>query len=89
MSDLWAGTYDWAVAVTKSDTVDDPAGPFSGLYVSVGGTLVAWVNGPTAANPVSYTVASGQYLQFPVRRIGASTSATVHGLVGGIIRQGA
>lgn len=31
MSDILAVTYDDAIAVTPSDTTDDPAGPFAGL----------------------------------------------------------
>jgi hypothetical protein len=90
MSNLLATTYDYAVAVTKSDTVDDPAGPFAGLYVSAGGTLIYWgLGGPQAANPVTITVVAGTYVRWPIKRIGASTGATVFGLVGGIVRQGA
>ena len=90
MSNLWADTYDWAVAVTKSDTVDDPAGPFAGLYVSAAGTLIIHnLNGPQAANPITITVVAGQYVRWPVKRVGASTGATVFGLVSAIVRQGA
>ena len=90
MSTLWAETYDYAVAVTKSDTVNDPAGPFAGLYVSAAGTVVCWnLNGPQSANPITITVVAGQYVRWPIKRIGASSSATVFGLVSAIVRQGA
>jgi hypothetical protein len=90
MSDLWAETYDYAVAVTKSDTVDDPAGPFAGLYVSAAGTVVYdGLSGPQASNPVTITAVAGGYIRWPIRRIRAATTATVFGLVGGIVKQGA
>ncbi len=87
-STLWATTYDYPVAVTKSDTVNDPAGEFSGLYVSAAGTVIMWVRGPAASNPVTVTAVAGGYLRWPVYRVGASSTATVFGLVGGIVKQG-
>jgi hypothetical protein len=87
MSTVQASTYDWAAAVTKSDTVDDPAGPFAGLYVSVAGTLILYnMNGPQA--PITITAVAGGYICWPVRRIGASSTATAFGLVAAIVRQG-
>jgi len=81
---LWANTYDYAVAVTKSDTVSDPAGPFAGLYVSAAGTIVILnQNGPQT--PITITAVAGEYIRWPVRRVGASSSATVFGLVSAII----
>lgn len=91
MSNLWADTYDYAVSVSKSDTVDDPAGAFSGLYVAVGGNAVLWnLSGPQASNPITVAVIAGTYIRWPVRRVGAtSTTATVFGLVSSIVKQGA
>lgn len=89
MSNAWAVTYDYAVAVTKSDTVNDPAGPFAGLLATAAGTAIVWMlNGPSGSNPVSIPVVAGQYLHFPVKRVGASSSNVV-GLVSAIVRQGA
>jgi hypothetical protein len=90
MSNLWATTYDYAVAVTKSDSTDDPAGPFSGLYVSVSGNVVLYCrNGPQSAQPITVAVVAGDYIRWPVRRVGStSTTATVFGLVSSIIAQG-
>ncbi len=85
---LWASTYDYGVAVTKSDTVDDPAGPFAGLLALAAGNAVVWMqNGPAAGNPVTIAVIAGQLLPFPVKRVGASSS-NVLGLCSAIIRQG-
>lgn len=82
--------FDYAVAVTKSDTVNDPAGPFTGLYVSAAGNLVFWnLFGTQSLNPVTIVVVAGTYIRWPIKRIGASTSATVFGLVGPNIKQGA
>ena len=39
MSDIYATTYSGSAAVTKSDTVADPAGPFAGLLMTAVGTL--------------------------------------------------
>jgi hypothetical protein len=89
-SNLWAKTYDYPVAVTKSDTVDDPAGNFAGLLVSAAGNVVVWtVGGPQASLPLTIAVIAGQILPFPVRRVGLSTTATVLGLVSAIVHQGA
>lgn len=82
-------TYDWAVAPTLSDTVDDPAGAFAGLYVAATGNVVIWNrNGPQGANPITLVVVAGQYVRWPVRRVGLSTTAIVYGLVASNVRQG-
>jgi hypothetical protein len=85
MSNLWADTYDYAVAVTKSDTVSDPAGPFAGLYCSAAGNVVILnQNGPQTA--ITIAVVAGQYVRWPVRRVNStSTTATVFGLVSAIV----
>ena len=88
-STIQASTYDRAIAVTPSDTVDDPAGPFTGLYVSAGGTLVCDnLNGTYSSNPITLTVVAGGYICWPIKRIRTSTTATVLGLVSPIVRQG-
>jgi hypothetical protein len=90
VSDLLARTYDYIAAVTLSDTVDDPAGNFAGLLVSVAGNVVVWpVAGPASSGGITIAVVAGQELHFPVKRIGLSTTATVVGLVSSIVRQGA
>lgn len=89
MSSLLASTYAYPAAVTKSDTVDDPAGNFAGALCSVAGTAIVWtVNGPGASTPLTIIVVAGQYLRFPIKRFGASTTATMFGLVDAIVRQG-
>jgi hypothetical protein len=89
-STIQASTYDWAVAVTKSDTTNDPAGPFTGLYVSAGGTLVCDnLGGPQGSNPITITVVAGGYICWPIKRIRTATTATVFGLVSPVATQGA
>lgn len=38
-SDIRSITYDGAEAITASDTVNDPAGPFAGFYVGTAGDV--------------------------------------------------
>jgi hypothetical protein len=85
MSNLNAVTYSYAVAVTKSDSVDDAAGPFAGLLCTAAGTAIVWMyGGPQSANPVSIPVVAGQYLHFPIKRVGL-LSSDVLGLVSSAI----
>lgn len=80
MSNLWAITYDYPVAVTKSDSVNDPAGPFAGLLATAAGTVICTpCDGPNAqANTsISIPVIAGQYLHFPVKRVWAASSDVV------------
>jgi hypothetical protein len=82
MSNVLARTYSYPVVATLSQTVDDPAGPFTGLQVgSTGGTLVIWpLNGPQTGLPLTLNVIAGQELHFPVRRVGSASTAT--GIIG-------
>jgi hypothetical protein len=90
MSTVQASSYDYAVAVTKSDTADDPAGPFTGLYVSASGTLVCDnYGGPQGSNPITVAVVAGGYICWPVKRVRTTTNATVFGLVSPVVKQGA
>ena len=90
MANLWSRTYDYCVPVTKSDSTDDPNGPFAGLLVSVAGNVVVYPrNGPTAQYPITIAVIAGQELHFPVRRVASTnTTATVFGLTSGICQPG-
>lgn len=62
-SNIMAITYEDAIAVTASDTVADPSGPFAGFYVGVAGTVKLTTVRGTAATflncqaGVVYTVA--------------------------------
>jgi hypothetical protein len=81
MSNILAVTYDNAIAVTASDTVDDPGGPFAGFYTGSGGTIrvLTIKNGDvTFANLVA-----GVVMTVAIRRVFSSTtSATgVFGMV--------
>ena len=88
-STVQASTYDYAVAVTPSDTVNDPAGPFTGLYVSASGTLVCDnLNGLATSNPITISVVAGGYVCWPIKRIRTGTTATVLGLVSAVVKQG-
>jgi hypothetical protein len=90
-SSLWATTYDYPVAVTKSDTVADPKGPFAGLLVDTGGVLkLTPVGGPLAGSSLTINVVAGQYIRFPVQRVWntGTTTTVVFGLVSGIQQQG-
>ncbi len=91
MSTVQASTYDYPATVTPSDTVDDPAGTFTGLYVITSGTLkFTPYNGPQAGSSITIAVIAGTYLCWPVKRVWSSTtSATVLGLVSPVVRQGA
>jgi hypothetical protein len=91
MSTIHAITYDYSITPAKSDTVDDPSGPFAGLYVATSGNVVIWNrSGPQAANPLTIAVVAGSYLQWPIKRVGATgTTAIVFGVVGyAIVRPG-
>jgi hypothetical protein len=39
MSDIKSITYEGASAVTASDTVNDPRGPFAAVFTGAGGTI--------------------------------------------------
>lgn len=49
MSNILSITYDDAIAVTASNTVADPAGPFAGFYSGSGGTIKVTTIKGTAA----------------------------------------
>lgn len=82
MSTVQSSTYDWPTAITKSDTVADPAGPFTGLYVDTGGVLkITPLNGPLAKTSLTINVVAGGYVCFPVQRVwNGTTTAVVFGL---------
>ena len=90
MSNLWAETYEYAAAVTKSDTLADPKGPFAGLLVDTAGILkLTPLNGPDAGGSITLNVVAGEYVRFPVQRVwSGTTTAVVFGLVAAIINQG-
>lgn len=85
-------TFDYPATVTKSDTVDDPAGPWAALLVVVTGNIVLVpAAGPLAGSSITITGAPvGMYIRFPVKRVNSTnTTATVVGLVqGAVIPQG-
>lgn len=83
MSDIRSTTYDDVVSVTLSDTVNDPAGPFTGLLVTAAPAGAADVKittavGTTITIKVGY---SGQIIPITVKRVWfTGTVGTVLGL---------
>ncbi len=79
MSDILSCTYDAALAVTLSDTVRDPAGPFAGLFVAVAGTVKFT---DQQGNVVACgSVAAGTTIPVVVKMVWTTgTGATVYGL---------
>jgi len=79
VSSILAVTYDSATAVTKSDTVKDPAGPFAGLLVTATGTLKFTTIKGSVVTLSTTTV--GQIIPIAVEYVWSTgTSATVLGL---------
>lgn len=70
--------YEDAVAVTVSDTVADPSGPFASLLCDVAGTLkITTIVGGT----VAFHVVAGQEIHIATQRVWSTgTGATVIGL---------
>jgi hypothetical protein len=74
-------TYEGAVAVTASDTVDDPHGPFAGFYAGATGDVkVKTVKGQTTVIP---GVPAGKTVPIAIVRVfttGTASPTTVVGL---------
>jgi hypothetical protein len=80
MASILSQTYDDVVAVTPSDTVPDPAGPFSGLMVTAAGALKIHTARGSVTTFAGTSV--GQQIFVPIDRVYLTgTSATVVGLV--------
>lgn len=81
MSSILAITYDDVIAVTPSDTVDDPNGPFAGFYISGTAGTVTFLTVRGHAGIIS--PGAGVIVPFAIRRIYSSgTSATgVYGCI--------
>lgn len=80
MSSILARTYDDMKDVTKSDTVDDPAGPFAALLVTAAGTLKVTTRRGTVIALAAVVV--GERIECPVSRVWSTgTGATVIGYV--------
>lgn len=74
--------YDSATTVTKSDTVNDPNGPFAALYVTAAGNLsFADGSGQGPVGGAAFAVTVGMLIPIRCQRVNATgTSATVVGL---------
>lgn len=80
MSNIFAISYDGAVTPTLSDTVNDPLGPFAGIYVgsNAGDVKVTTVRGQAV---VFKSVPVGTFLRIQTLRVW-STGTTSTNLLG-------
>ena len=86
MSEPQVQQYDDLLAVTASDSKDDPAGPFAGLYCETSGTVKVTTYANTT---ISVAMVAGGYLYVAIRRVWSSgTSGTYLGLRAATQRQG-
>ena len=74
MSSIQSITYEDVTAVTQSDTVADPAGPFAGFFASVAGIVqIQTIRGRT----VTLTINAGLIYPIAITRVWNSvTTAT-------------
>lgn len=80
MSSILARTYDDMKDVTKSDSTDDPAGPFAALLVTAAGTLKITTKRGTVIALAA--VAVGERIECSVVRVWSTgTGATVVGYI--------
>jgi hypothetical protein len=79
MSTIQAVTYEVASAITQSDTLADPAGPFAALFTGAGGTIkLTTIQNQTVTLA---SVAAGIILPIATQRVWSSTT-TATGLIG-------
>ncbi len=79
MSNILAVTYDAAVAVSVSDSVADPAGPFAGLLVAVAGTLKFTDNQGNVV--VTGSLLAGTVIPIATKMVWSTgTGGTIYGL---------
>lgn len=80
--------YDYPIAVTLSDTTDDPSGPFTAFLCTMSGFAVVYpYAGPQSTTPLVIPVLAGVEYHFPVRRFGqTNATATVLGYVSAHVR---
>jgi hypothetical protein len=79
MSNILSITYDDAIAITASDSVDDPSGPFAAFHTGTGGTIkVTTIKG----NSVALTnLPAGIVYTLAIKRVWSSTT-TATGVFG-------
>ena len=86
MSDIYATTYSGSAAVTKSDTVADPAGPFAGLLMTAVGTLKVTLTDGSVLTFGTETVIN-KIFPYSIQRVWSTgTGATVVGLYAPILK---
>lgn len=81
MSNILAITYDDAIAVTPSDTVDDPNGPFAGFFI--GGTAGSVAFLTNRGHAATITPGAGVIVPIAIRRIlsGGTSATNIYGVI--------
>lgn len=81
MSNIMAITYEDAIAVTPSDSTDDPAGPFAGFFI--GGTAGAVVFLTDRGKAATISPGAGVIVPIATRRIYSSgtTATNIYGVI--------
>lgn len=81
-SDIRSVTYDTGIAVTASDTANDPSGPFVGFYVgSVSGGTTVKVTTVRGDTLTLAGVQAGLVYPIGIRRVWSSTT-TASSIIG-------
>ncbi len=79
MTDIRAVTYEKGAAVSQSDTLADPAGPFAGIFTGSGGTIkLTTIQGDVLTLA---SVAAGIILPIATRNVWTTVTGAT-GLVG-------
>lgn len=81
MADIRSTVYEDALAVTPSDAVKDPAGPFAALLVTAAGTLKFTTLGGSTVTLASSVVVNSIIPVVTSRVWSTGTTATVVGLI--------
>jgi hypothetical protein len=79
MSDILSITYDGAAAVSPSDTVNDPAGPYAAFHTGSGGTIRVLTI--AAEDTTLVSIPAGVIYPLAIKRVFSSTT-TATGIVG-------
>ena len=80
MSTIQAVTYEGSIAVTASDTTDDPNGPFAGIHTGAGGDIK--IRDITGADTILYSCAAGVIMPTACKRVWSTGTATPSKIVG-------
>lgn len=80
MSSILAVTYEGSVAVTASDSTDDPNGPFAAFHTGAGGNIK--VRDIYGNDTQFYACAAGVIMPLAIRRVWSTGTATPSEVVG-------